>query len=74
MEAREVVAKWIEERRQERDAPALGWVVGRAAFAFLGCFPEGQGSDVLWALVRRIAGREEGAPGGTLVPGTRNEA
>lgn len=58
MEPRTVVARWIEEQRQELDAPALAWLVQRAAFALIGCYPAGQGKDVLWGLMRTIAGVE----------------
>lgn len=53
-----IVARWIEERRQERDLPALSWIIQRAAAALLGCFPTGEGRDALWALFRTIAGEE----------------
>ena len=52
------MAAWIEEKRQERDAPALAWVIQRASVALLFCYPAGQGKDALWGLFRGIAGRE----------------
>lgn len=58
MEARTVVARWIEDRRQEQDAPALAWLLQRAGFALVGCYPIGQGKDVLWGLMRIVAGVE----------------
>lgn len=58
MEPRAIVIQWIEERRQEQDAPALAWLVQRAAFALIGCYPPGQGKDILWGLMRTVAGVE----------------
>jgi len=64
MQAREAVAKWIEEQREERNAAALAWLIQRASFALLFCYPAGQGRDVLWGLFRSIAGAEaEGTHG-----------
>lgn len=56
---RTIVAQWIEARGQERDAPALSWVLQRAGSALLRCYPAGQGRDALWGLFRTIAGPEE---------------
>lgn len=58
MQAREAVAKWIEEQREERNAAALAWVIQRAVFALLFCYPPGQGQDALWGLFHTIAGAE----------------
>lgn len=63
MQAREAVAKWIEEKRQEKDAPALTWLLQRTAFALLTCYPPGQGGDVLWATFKMLAGAELEARG-----------
>jgi phage/plasmid-associated DNA primase len=62
------VAAWIEDRREEWDAPALAWLVQRAAFALIGCYPAGQGKDVLWGVFRTIAGAEAQARGEATEP------
>lgn len=56
---RTVIAQWIEQKRQERDAPALAGVIQDAARALLVCYPADQGRDALWALFRSIAGPEK---------------
>lgn len=53
---RTVISRWIEERRLEKDATALTWLLQRTAFALLTCYPKGQ--DALWATFRMLAGAE----------------
>lgn len=55
---RTIITRWIEEKRLERDATALTWLLQRTAFALLTCYPKGQGQDALWGLFRTIAGAE----------------
>jgi len=59
---RSVASAWIAERCEERDLPALSWLIQQAAAALLRCFPDQQrGKDALWALFRIVAGPEQGA-------------
>ena len=53
------MAGWIEERRQERAAEALSWLIQEAGSALLGSYPEAMGRAALWALFRLVAGPEE---------------
>ncbi len=54
----EIVSRWIEERAAERDAPALTWVLQRAAWGLLQCYPPDVGKDMVLAAVRGIVDGE----------------
>lgn len=58
-----LVAQWIDRQREERNADAPAWCLQRTAWSLLACYPSGQGQDVLWGLVRRIAGPERESSG-----------
>ncbi len=51
---REIVSRWIEDRAAERDAPALTWVLQRAAWGLLQCYPPDVGKYTILAAVRGI--------------------
>lgn len=55
---REAIGRWIEEQRGERNTDALRWLIQQATLALLACYPAGTGREVLWGLLRIVAGPE----------------
>jgi hypothetical protein len=55
---REIVSRWIEDKTAERDAPALTWVLQRAACGLLQCYPPDVGKYTVSAAVQGIFGDE----------------
>lgn len=55
------MVEWIESKTQERDVPALTWLMQRTVWALLNCYPSGSNednADMIVHHVQTILGRE----------------
>lgn len=52
--AKAVIVRWIEDRTQEYDAPALTWLMQRAAFGLMQCYPSATHAANTEMIVRHI--------------------
>ena len=55
---REIVSRLIEDRTAERNAPALTWILQRAAWGLLQCYPPDVRKYTVLAAVQEIFGDE----------------
>lgn len=63
MNEREIVSRWIERKAQERDVPALTWLLQRTCEALMACYPSATREANTQMIVRHvetILGRGEG--------------